>query len=70
MNVDPIIKEKLGFNKNDFDDTVLINIREKKKIACKPCWWLKYCPCEPAVEDFPLLPPTIDDAISYNEYFQ
>lgn len=70
MKIDSVIKEKLGFKKNISDQDVLNSIREKKKIACKPCWELKYCPYGPIVEDFPLLPPRIDEAEAHNEYLK
>ena len=70
MKIDPIIKKELGFNKNESDRVILKVIREKKTIACKPCWELKYCPYGPLVEDFPLFPPLKDDAIAHNEYLK
>jgi len=70
MKIDPVIKKELGFDKNDSDKSILKTIREKKKIACKPCWELKYCPYGPVVEEFPLLPPVLDHAIAHNEYLE
>jgi hypothetical protein len=35
---------------------------------CKPCWELKYCPYGPLVEDFPLLPQSLEDAQEHQAY--
>jgi hypothetical protein len=70
MKIDPIIKTKLGFTIHESDKDILKVIREKKTIACKPCWELKYCPYGPLVEDFPLLPPEQGEAITRNEYLK
>jgi hypothetical protein len=37
---------------------------------CKPCWELKYCPYGPLVEDFPLLPQSLEDAQAHQEYLK
>jgi hypothetical protein len=70
MKIDPIIKKELGFTEKESERTILKIIREKKTIACKPCWELKYCPYGPLVEDFPLFPPDRDEAIEHNEYLK
>jgi len=68
MKIDPIIKERLGFDSNESDSVILKYFKDKKKIACKPCWELKYCPYGILIEDFPLLPPSLDKALKQNEY--
>jgi transcription initiation factor IIE alpha subunit len=35
---------------------------------CKPCWEIKYCPYGQLVEQFPLPPPTREEAIKRNEF--
>lgn len=36
--------------------------------VCKPCWEIRYCPYGPFVEEFPLLPLTIEDAEEHLNY--
>jgi hypothetical protein len=59
--LDPYYKKILGFNPDDDDKTVLEKWRQNIRIACKPCWELKYCPYGPLVEDFPPYPVTRDE---------
>jgi len=68
--VDPKLKEILGFNRNETDEKVLKAVKDKKRIACKPCWELKYCPYGPLVEQFPLIPPLLNEVIEHNQYLQ
>ena len=42
--------------------------KSKTQRVCKPCWELKYCPYGPIVEDFPLLPTTLEEAIEHHRY--
>ena len=60
-----------------FGDTDLMSDKELEKELnnrlsniCKPCWELKYCPYGPLVEEFPLPPLTIKEAMSHNSYIQ
>ncbi len=66
----PQIREALQAPDDMHDADLLRNLRERTKTVCKPCWELKYCPYGPLVEDFPLLPPTREDAERHNEYFE
>jgi len=59
--LDPYYKKELGFSPDTDDKTVLKKWKENIKIACKPCWELKYCPYGPLVEDFPLYPVLRDE---------
>ncbi len=64
------IKELLGFNSSDSDETILKKWRERVLNRRKPCWDLKYCPYGELVEQFPLLPPSKNYAITHNEYLK
>lgn len=64
----PLIKIRLGFSPETPDNEVRKDWEERTKNVCKPCWELKYCPYGVMVEDFPLLPPTRQNAIEHN-YF-
>ena len=66
----PLIKIKLGFNPNTSEEKVRKDWEHRTKNVCKPCWELKYCPYGILVEDFPLLPPTREDAIAHNEFLK
>jgi hypothetical protein len=68
--IHPIIKERLGFALEMSDKEVLRIWRERSRNVCKPCWELKYCPYGPLVEQFPLLPQTLEEARHHLEYAQ
>ncbi len=68
--IDIVVRKTIGVDETLTDKEVLKLIRDKKKFACKPCWELKYCPYGPVVEEFPLLPPTLDHALAHNEYLK
>lgn len=64
------IKKILGYKSNISDEEILSNWKKRTSNLCKPCWELKYCPYGPVVEDFPLFPPTRDEAIEHNNYIK
>ncbi len=68
--IENIIKETIGVDEKLTDKEVLRLIKAKKKFACKPCWELKYCPYGPLVEEFPLLPTTLDETLNHNAYLK
>jgi hypothetical protein len=61
--VDPKIKKLLGYKISDPDDKVIKAWKRRASRVCKPCWELKYCPYGPFVEEFPLLPLTLDEVL-------
>jgi len=65
-----LIKEALGYSKDDTDAEVLRDWRAKLRRVCKPCWELKYCPYGPLVEQAPLLPIERAGAVEHNEYLK
>lgn len=68
VSIHPLIKERLGLPV-DMDDLELLRTWKRKATrACKPCWELKYCPYGPLVEQFPLLPPTLESAKEHYDY--
>jgi hypothetical protein len=69
-HIHPLIKEALGYAKDDTDAEVLRDWRARLRRVCKPCWELKYCPYGPLVEQAPLLPPERAGAIEHNEYLK
>lgn len=64
------IKKILGYKLNIPDEEILGNWKKYTSNLCKPCWELKYCPYGPVVEDFPLFPPTREEAIGHNNYLK
>lgn len=64
------IKQRLKFDPKMTDDNFLKAIRKTKSLVCKPCWEIKYCPYGPVVEQFPLLPPTLEMAKEHLAYAQ
>ncbi len=69
-SIDPVIKSLLGFSESKSDDDVFSWWKKVSTGYCKPCWELKYCPYGKIVEDFPLMPPTREEAMSQNEYLR
>lgn len=65
-----IVKHLLGFPPNIDDEVVITEWKKRINSICKPCWELKYCPYGPLVEQFPLPPITLDEAIAHNEYLK
>jgi len=70
MAIHASIKRRLGYKLNISDEKILSDWKKRTASLCKPCWELKYCPFGPVVEDFPLFPPTRDEAIEHNEYLK
>lgn len=66
--IDSRIKETLRFDLNTTDEDFLNSIRKTKSFVCKPCWEIKYCPYGPFVEEFPLLPNTLEEAKEHLAY--
>ncbi len=66
--IDPRLKERLRFSRETTDKDFLDSVRKTKSLVCKPCWEIKYCPYGPMVEDFPLLPITIEIARQHLDY--
>lgn len=62
------IKKLLGYKLNISDKEILGDWKTRTSNLCKPCWELKYCPYGSLVEDFPLFPPTKNEAIAWNAY--
>lgn len=65
--LDPKIKKLLGYKLEEPDDKVMANWKERASRVCKPCWEIRYCPYGPLVEDFPLLPMTLEEALEDHE---
>jgi len=59
--LDPYYRKEFRFSSDDDDKTILKKWRANVRIACKPCWELKYCPYGPLVENFPIYPVTRDE---------
>ena len=70
MGISHGMKIFLGFSSNTDDESVHKWWEKRTKSVCKPCWEIKYCPYGPLVEQFPLLPPTRDEAIKHNEFLK
>jgi len=70
MKIHKSIKKCFGFKSKQTDAKILKNWSKRTSNLCKPCWELQYCPYGPLVEDFPLFPPTRDDAIDHNNYLK
>ncbi len=68
--MDSYLKHLLGFSGKTPDKIVRKDWDKRTKNVCKPCWELKYCPYGPLVEQFPLLPPTRDEAVKHNEFLK
>lgn len=65
--VSPILKELLGHSRDCPDEEFMDVWKRITSSICKPCWELKYCPFGPMVEEFPLIPPTRQEAIQSNQ---
>lgn len=68
--IHPSIKEALGYDRDESDEAVLKDWKERKTRVCKPCWELKYCPYGPLVEQSPCIPPLVDGIAEHIEYFK
>lgn len=64
------IKERLGYERDETDEDVYADWKERTTRVCKPCWELKYCPYGPLVEQSPLLPPVLDGMLKQQQYFE
>jgi len=64
----PVLKQLLGHKQNESTKDILATWKRIASTICKPCWELKYCPFGPLVEQFPLLPPTRDEAEEHNQH--
>jgi hypothetical protein len=69
-----LIKEAIEYSEKHKPTPEEVEFRKKlekrTKHVCKPCWELKYCPYGPLVEDFPVLRPTREAAITHNEFLK
>ena len=68
--INQYIKKLLGFDGTMNDRIVRREWNKRTRNICKPCWELKYCPYGPLVEEFPLLPPTRQEAIEHNNFLK
>jgi hypothetical protein len=66
--IHPSIRAIFGFKPEKPSSEILALLARKSKTICKPCWEIKYCPYGPLVEDFPLPPPTLAEAIDHQKY--
>lgn len=66
----PSIRKQFGVGPDTPDKEILSYFRARAKDVCKPCWELKYCPYGRLVEDSPLLPVTLDEALEHQEYLK
>lgn len=62
MPLHPILRKRLKVDPDLSDDDVLRIFKKRSRQYCKPCWELKYCPYGPLVEQFPLLPLSLEQA--------
>jgi len=62
------LKGKLGHKRTESSKRILSMWKKITSTICKPCWELKYCPFGPLVEQFPLLPPTRQDAEDHTKH--
>jgi hypothetical protein len=70
MALHPELRKTLDVPVDVSDEDVLRFWKKRWKRYCKPCWELKYCPYGPLVEDFPLLPPTLEAAEAHQSYLK
>jgi hypothetical protein len=70
MKIHPSIRRCLNAPSSTSDDNLLKSWKSRSRRYCKPCWELKYCPYGPLVEQFPLLPPTLESAEEHQAYLQ
>lgn len=70
MRLHPELRKRLKVPDDVSDDQVIRFFRHRTRRYCKPCWELKYCPYGPLVEDFPLLPISIEEAREHQTFFQ
>jgi hypothetical protein len=64
----PTIRARLDVPANMPDVQFLRAWRSNARRVCKPCWELRYCPYGPLVEQSPLLPTTLDEALEHHLY--
>jgi 5-methylcytosine-specific restriction endonuclease McrA len=70
MPLHPALRERLDVPPSVSDEDVLKFWTARSRRYCKPCWELKYCPYGPLVEDFPLLPQSLEDAEEHQAYLK
>lgn len=70
MEIHKSVRKCLNYGLKLSDDKILKDWKKRTSELCKPCWELKYCPYGPIVEDFPIFPPTRDEAIEHNNYLK
>jgi 5-methylcytosine-specific restriction endonuclease McrA len=70
MSLHPELRKRLEVPKGMSDEELLRFWKNRERRYCKPCWELKYCPYGPLVEDFPLLPPTLEAAEAHQSYLK
>lgn len=64
----PSIKQAFGYEPEDDEKELLSDWQKRTRELSKPCWELHYCPYGTIVEDFPLLPVLLKDAVEHNAY--
>jgi len=70
MKLHKSIRKCLNYGPKISDDEIVKHWKKHISELCKPCWELKYCPYGPVVEDFPIFPPTRNEAIEHNNYLR
>ena len=70
MGLHPELRKRLKLPDDVSDNQVIRFFRQRTRRYCKPCWELKYCPYGPLVEDFPLLPISIEAAKEHQAFLQ
>ncbi len=61
---------RTGKARDELDEAVYKDWKERLRRVCKPCWELKYCPYGPLVEQAPILPGERDGQIEHFEYLK
>ena len=70
MPLHPALRECLDVPSSVSDEQVIRFWTARSRRYCKPCWELKYCPYGPLVEDFPLLPQSLESALEHQAYLE
>ena len=70
MRLHPELRKRLKVPRDVSDEQVIKFFRQRTRRYCKPCWELKYCPYGPLVEDFPLLPISIQVAREHQAFLR
>jgi hypothetical protein len=70
VSYDPEVLARLHLRQKAPNALVRRTLRAIFKTRCKPCWELKYCPCGPLVEEFPLPRIIRADALAHSEFLK